>query len=602
MDLETVVENVQKLIVENISLPPDYTISYGGQFANLRSAKSRLMVAVPVALLLILILLHFAFRSIKEALMIFSASPLSAIGGVLLLWIRDLPFSISAGVGFIALFGIAVLNGIVLIEHFKTLKKEGMNNVKQRVLIGTVQRLRPVLLTASAAALGFLPMAISTSAGAEVQRPLATVVIGGLVSATLLTLVVLPVLYTIFDSRKISVKLRPKMMSLFLFLLPALSYAQPAHLTLEEVITMAKSNNAALGSSRLAILEGEALIGTAFDFDKTKFYFNYNHNNITPENQQLNVWGIQQSLHFPTIYSAQQKLRQNQVRLLEHQYNLNETALVKEVSLAHNQIIFLMQLQKNYEYLDSIYNDFANYANRKFDLGESNLLEKLTAESRKNQINLQRKQVGNELESTHAHLGQLLQAGDTVQVQHVPFEVLTIALPDTSNHPGVQYYSEAINLANQATRLEKNKFLPDLSIQYFQGSGGATSKTYRGFEIGIGIPLLYGNNKAMLHSSKIAKERRQLEAESYKTNLKYGLAELMANLAKQKEALKTYDESGKRLSEEILHAATGSFQSGEIDFFQYILLIDQAISIEVNYLLSKKMYNETVLEINYFIN
>src|SRR5690606_30933163 len=201
-DLQSVVDDVQELIDANIKLPVGYTIDYGGQFENLQSAKNRLLVAVPVALLLIFVLLYFAFHSVKEALMIYSAIPLAAVGGVLLLWIRDMPFSISAGVGFIALFGIAVLNGTVLIEHFKELKKEGMKDKKELIIQGTKDRLRAVLLTAAAAALGFLPMAISTSAGAEVQRPLATVVIGGLVTATILTLTVLPILFMIFDSDK----------------------------------------------------------------------------------------------------------------------------------------------------------------------------------------------------------------------------------------------------------------------------------------------------------------------------------------------------------------------------------------------------------------
>jgi cobalt-zinc-cadmium resistance protein CzcA len=198
-DMESVVRDIQALVDEKFNLPSGYTISYGGQYQNLRSAKQRLTFAVPIALLLIFILLHFAFRSFREAMMIFTAIPLSCVGGILFLWIRGLPFSISAGVGFIALFGIAVLNGIVLIEHLRELKHEGITDIHERILKGTVQRLRPVVMTAGAAALGFLPMAVSASAGAEVQRPLATVVIGGLVTSTLLTMIVLPLFYSIFD-------------------------------------------------------------------------------------------------------------------------------------------------------------------------------------------------------------------------------------------------------------------------------------------------------------------------------------------------------------------------------------------------------------------
>jgi len=199
-DVQSVVNDIQDALTKKIKLPPGYYITYGGEFQHLQEAQSRLLIAVPIALALILALLYFTFNSIKESLLIFTAIPLAAIGGVFALLIRGLPFSISAGVGFIALFGVAVLNGIVLISYFNQLQSEGVEDIYERILQGTKVRLRPVIMTAAVASLGFLPMAISTSAGAEVQRPLATVVIGGLISSTLLTLIVLPVLYNIFIS------------------------------------------------------------------------------------------------------------------------------------------------------------------------------------------------------------------------------------------------------------------------------------------------------------------------------------------------------------------------------------------------------------------
>ena len=198
-DIQSTVEDLQKNVETQLKLPAGYSIKYGGTFENLQKAKSRLAIAVPVSLLLILLMLYFAFNSIKYGLLIFSAIPLSAIGGILSLWLRDMNFSISAGVGFIALFGVAVLNGIVLISEFnrqKTLQKD----LKTAVIIGGKTRLRPVLMTAFVASLGFLPMAISTGEGAEVQRPLATVVIGGLLLATYLTLYLLPVMYIWFEA------------------------------------------------------------------------------------------------------------------------------------------------------------------------------------------------------------------------------------------------------------------------------------------------------------------------------------------------------------------------------------------------------------------
>ncbi len=201
-DVQSVISEVSDKIDRDINLPTGYYVVYGGQFQNLEAAKARLSIAVPVALLLIFILLYFTFHSVKQTLLIFSAVPMAAIGGVFALWIRGMNFSISAGVGFIALFGVAVLNGIVLIAEFNRLEKEGVTDIKERVLKGLHTRLRPVIMTAAVASLGFLPMALSTSAGAEVQKPLATVVIGGLITATLLTLIILPVFLYCFLIRQ----------------------------------------------------------------------------------------------------------------------------------------------------------------------------------------------------------------------------------------------------------------------------------------------------------------------------------------------------------------------------------------------------------------
>lgn len=202
-DVKSVVEEVQQKINSDPNLlPTGYYVTYGGQFENLEKATSRLLIVVPLSLVIIFVLLFFTFHSIKQAALIFTAIPMAAIGGVFSLYLRDMPFSISAGVGFIALFGVAVLNGIVLMGTFNQLEKEGEGNVRKRIMRATYMRLRPVLMTAAVASLGFLPMAISRGAGAEVQKPLATVVIGGLITATFLTLFVIPSLYEWIYSSK----------------------------------------------------------------------------------------------------------------------------------------------------------------------------------------------------------------------------------------------------------------------------------------------------------------------------------------------------------------------------------------------------------------
>lgn len=199
-DIESTVKDIEK-IINKTDLPAGYYYSYDGEFKNLREATNRLSIAIPAALIMILLLLYATVRNLRETLFVFSAIPLAAIGGIWALWLRGMPFSISAGVGFIALFGVAVLNGIVLIGQLNDLQNNGVSNITERIMQGCMIRLRPVLMTALVASFGFLPMAISRGDGAEVQRPLATVVIGGLITSTLLTLVVLPAIYKTFTKK-----------------------------------------------------------------------------------------------------------------------------------------------------------------------------------------------------------------------------------------------------------------------------------------------------------------------------------------------------------------------------------------------------------------
>lgn len=200
-DVESTVADIQKILDENLHLPEGYYYTYGGQFQNLRSATHRLLVVIPIALLIILLLLYATVKNVRETLFVASAIPLAAIGGIWALWFRGLNFSISAGVGFIALFGVAVLNGVVLINQMNQMQKAGVNDIDRRIVDSCMIRLRPVLMTALVASMGFLPMALSNGDGAEVQRPLSTVVIGGLVTSTLLTLLVMPAIYKTFTKK-----------------------------------------------------------------------------------------------------------------------------------------------------------------------------------------------------------------------------------------------------------------------------------------------------------------------------------------------------------------------------------------------------------------
>ncbi len=287
-DIQQVVAAIRRTLEENVQLKPGYYFEYGGQFENLQNAIRTLLVVIPVALMLILLLLFFAFKSVTYTLVVFSTVPLSIIGGILALWLRGLPFSISAGVGFIALFGVAVLNGILMINHFNDLRDMTPYPLSTRRIIarGTQHLLRPVFLTGLVASLGFVPMAIATSAGAEVQRPLATVVIGGLFVSTLLTLFVVPVFYKLVGAASL-LRRHPLVRRLFPFLLlPALlllpldGHSQQ-RVTLDEAVAMALDNHPRLQSAEAAVERTKARRGESWELAPTTVDYSFGQLNGT---------------------------------------------------------------------------------------------------------------------------------------------------------------------------------------------------------------------------------------------------------------------------------------------------------------------------------
>ncbi len=603
-DLESVVKDVQTIIKRDVVLPIGYTVDYGGQFENLRSARNRLMIAVPIALLLIFILLHFAFDSFKDAFLIFTAIPLSAVGGVLLLYARGMPFSISAGVGFIALFGIAVLNGIVLIEHFKELKAHGVRNINRRIIMGTRDRLRPVLLTAAAAALGFLPMAISSSAGAEIQRPLATVVIGGLISATALTLLVLPVLYALFDrkGKPREVKINKGILGIFMLILPVSLMAQQRPVTMEEAIGIALENNKSLLASEGKVEKQRGLLGSAYDINKTHLYYNFDENNIAENGEPIKVWGINQSLQFPTIYGAQRKLQKSQIAMAEQEYSISKQMLSKEVSKAYIMVVYTQNIQKNYAFLDSLYNRFAYSAKRRFEEGETNYLETLAAESKHKEIGILYKQSSEGVKKAYLELNRLLQSKETITVPEIDLYQLDPVSFDPENNPGILYYENAQKLSGQSLSLEKQRLLPDLQFSFFQGTNDAqNAKVYNGFELGLAFPLWFGKQKSQINAAKIEQQIIDNELGNYRIALMAKYEALMSDLEKHREGIAYYEQEGKKLARELFTHAEKAFQNGEIDFLQFVLLLENAKKIEMDYLNNLKEYDLTVLEARYLI-
>ncbi len=600
-DLESVVKDIMQVVDTQIKLPPGYVVEYGGQFENLRSAKKRLLIVVPIALLLIFIMLYFAFDNVKASLMIYTAIPLSTIGGVFALWLRDMPFSISAGIGFIALFGIAVLNGIVLIEHYRELKGQGLT-MNQLIVRGSKERMRPVILTAMAAMLGFLPMAISQSAGAEVQRPLATVVIGGLFTSTFLTLIVLPVLYTIYSTPFKKKKRKPKLTVLILlFALSGNIHAQEI-ITANQLIDMAIKNNKALKAYHLETKKAGYLSKTAFEIEKTAIEYEYDPTNASDVTGDVyRNFKVSQDFDFPGVYFSRKKMLQAGKEVADADYQLKLMNLKNEIYSVYETLAVLDTKKANYLRLDSLYARFEKGAIRKYELGESNLLEKLLAQSQRKKINLQLNELDKMIQQNFIRLQSLVQEPlNPEQFKFAQPQRLVLKSANIDANPLFQKNKAKLKQAEFAYKTEKRKLLPGLRFGYTYGNTWQpVSDSYSAYLAGIKIPLFFGAQKNKAKAAKVAKEQSTLQAMNMKITLLSKRDRLLKELTLHQNYLDYYESEGKLLSQKLFSTAEKSFKAGEINFFQYIQTIQQAIDIENQYLNRLEAYNKVVLQLNY---
>ncbi|MFZ4548110.1 MAG: CusA/CzcA family heavy metal efflux RND transporter, partial [Bacteroidales bacterium] len=496
-DVQSVIDEVTAKIDKQVKLPVGYHISYGGQFQNLVAAKNRLAIAVPVALLLIFVLLYFTFHSVKQTLLIYSAVPLAVMGGVFALWLRDMNFSISAGVGFIALFGVAVLNGIVLISEFNRLEKEGISDITERVLKGLHSRLRPVLMTAAVASLGFLPMALSNSAGAEVQKPLATVVIGGLITATFLTLVILPVFYILFSSGNIKAFYRKKMvkpLSVLLILYFGSSLfnsilAQKAErINLQQAIKIALDSNLSVRSSVYSLEAQKALKGASWDIPKTAIDGEYGQiNSYTKDNG----FTVSQSFAFPTVYSNQNKLAEAGIRSSEWVLKGSKLDVATQVKQVYWQLAYLIEKEKLLVYQDSLFSGFLRAAELRAKSGETNKLEMITARSQCYEIKNQLQQVTSDVGNYIRKLQTILNTSQSyIPSESFSRQQMLVLLPDSSaldQNPALGFIRQQVEVSGFEKKLEKSRALPDISVGYF-------SQTMQGIQEVNSVPQTFGAN------------------------------------------------------------------------------------------------------------
>jgi cobalt-zinc-cadmium resistance protein CzcA len=615
-DVESVVAELNKKIAQQVKLPAGYYITYGGQFQNLTEARRRLSIAVPVALLLILLMLYFAFGKIRYGLLIFSAIPLSAIGGILFLWMRGMPFSISAGIGFIALFGVAVLNGIVLIAEFIRLKHQGMHDLTEIVMEGTKVRLRPVLMTACVASLGFLPMALSHGAGAEVQRPLATVVIGGLITATFLTLVVLPVLYRWFE-KKITIK--PNAVkaatAIVLLLTSAIIQAQttgPRKMELDQMLQQASAGNLSLQAARSAGNYWKLLQTATAELPRTQVGAEYGNINSFQKDTRFY---ISQTFELPVVYKRQRAYYYANEQALATQATLRQHELRKEVKTVFYNMVDLLERQQLLLRLDSVYNRFLNAATLRLKTGESTMLEKSNAEAQMQQLTLQQEQVKADIRIEQQRLQWLLNTTDSLLPDYKQLQKGHEFINDTAavaTHPAVQLQQQQAQVMAAQTNIEKAKLSPDFMLGYsnqsiigYQSKDGVTQQYYGGsdrfnvYQLSVGVPLFNRAVKARVKASQANEATARMQANATSRYLINQWQQLQEDYKKYAEQVRYYEQTGLQQAALITRNARLGFEKGDVSYIEWTLQMNNAVTIQLGYLQAIHALNNTIIELEY---
>lgn len=602
-DIQQVVQEIQKTLDRNIKLKPGYYFDYGGQFENLQNAINTLLIVVPVALMLILLLLFFAFKSVTYTLVVFSTVPLSLIGGILALWLRGLPFSISAGVGFIALFGVAVLNGILMINHFNDIHKQTMYPLSTNRVIarGTPHLLRPVFLTGLVASLGFVPMAVATSAGAEVQRPLATVVIGGLIVSTVLTLLVIPVFYKIVGSAAVWKRAcAGKKFFFFLLLLALLPIPMRAQqvVTLEQAIELAKQNHPRLKTAAAAVRQAKAGRGEVLELAPTEF--SYSWGQLNGEIKKDKQWEVSQNLGSLLTPFYKNVLVNRQIATGTFYRRIVEKEVVAEVKRAWAYYLYAYNLR-------SLYNDQNKWAEQlqrigelRYQQGEITLLEKNMATTMAADLKNRLFQSQEEEKLALARLNWACYADLSI----VPADTALVQFPadieaPTYSEAHLRYFQSQAGEAKAQLNIERSRFFPELSLGYVR-QDILPLKGLNSWMVGVSFPIYFLPHHSKVKQAKAAAFIARTEAEANTRNLYNKVSEAIANLRRQSESLRYYTSSALKEADELMKVASLQLRHSETDITEFIQAVNVARDIRRGYIETVYQYNIAALEYELF--
>ena len=603
-DIQQVVQDIQKTLDKNIQLKPGYYFEYGGQFENLQNAINTLLVVVPVALMLILLLLFFAFKNVTYTLVVFSTVPLSLIGGILALWLRGLPFSISAGVGFIALFGVAVLNGILMINHFNDIRKETMYALSTRRVIarGTAHLLRPVFLTGLVASLGFVPMAIATSAGAEVQRPLATVVIGGLIVSTVLTLLIIPVFYqivsyTVVWKRRFSAK---KFLFFFLLLAVVLPFTAKAQekVTMDQAIELAKQNHPRLKIASAAIRQVKAGRGEVLELSSTEM--NYSWGQLNGELRKDKQWEVTQGLGSLLTPFYKNALVNRQVETGAFYRQIVEKEVVAEVKRAWAYYLYACNLRALYNDQNKLAEQLQRMGELRYHQGEITLLEKNMTTSMAADMTNRLFQAQEEEKLALSRLNWVCYADRPL----VPVDTALVQFPVDYQAPSfsevhLNYFQSQANEAKAQLNVERSRFFPELSFGYVR-QDILPLKGLNSWMVGVSFPVYFLPRHSKVKQAKVAAVIARTEAETNTQNLYNKVSEAVASLRRQSESLRYYTTSALKEADELLKVANLQLQHSETNITEFIQAVNVARDIRRGYLETVYQYNIAALEYELF--
>src|SRR5574344_1557901 len=541
-DIQQVVSGIQSRLDKDIKLKAGYYFEYGGQFENLQHAIHTLSIVIPIALMLTLLLLFFALRSVTHSILVFMTVPLSLIGGILALWLRGLPFSISAGVGFIALFGVAVLNGILMINHFNSLRKQGKYTMCTDMIImkSIPHLLRPVMLTGLVASLGFVPMAIAKSAGAEIQRPLATVVIGGLIVSTLLTLIIIPTFYKLVNAIPVIWKRRyhrnlpaeaPIIILAVMLSLPTVGMAQqPAKISLDDAIKTALQNNPRLKTATAAIERSKAMKGENWQPGSTEISYSWGQiNGETKGDNQLSVTQPLGSFFTPYYKNA---LVKSQMTTGTHYRDMVTKEIVAEVkrawisyqyaynqcALCRNQIQLADKLQKA--------------GQLRYEQGDITALERNMTTSLAADMRTKLMKAEEELQIAAKRFEWTCYSASSI----IPADTALTLMPKRNSQSlstAHQQYFRSIAAEKLATlKLEKSKFLPEFSVGYVRQKI-APLTGHNSWMVGVSVPIFFGAQASRTKQAKIDAFIANTEAEDNLRTLNNNVIELQSKLKQE---------------------------------------------------------------------